>query len=134
MKVKEIMNKKLQTIEPDATVYDAIERLVDKRIRSLVVKPEDEVDVYGVITVRDIVFKVINKGLDIKKIKVKEIASKPLVSVSKDTDIKTLINLMATSNIARVFVFEEGEIVGVVSLLDILSASIIERAKERQCL
>ncbi len=134
MKVEEIMNKKLQTIEPDATVYDAIERLVDKRIRSLVVKPEDEVDVYGVITVRDIVFKVINKALDIKKIKVKEIASKPLVSVSKDTDIKTLINLMATSNIARVFVFEEGEIIGVVSLLDILSASIIERAKERQCL
>ncbi|MDL1970671.1 MAG: CBS domain-containing protein [Candidatus Desulfofervidaceae bacterium] len=134
MKVEEIMNKKLQTIEPDATVYDAIERLVDKRIRSLVIKPKDEVDVYGVITVRDIVFKVINKGLDIKKIKVKEIASKPLVSVSKDTDIKTLINLMATSNIARVFVFEEGEIIGIVSLLDILSASIIERAKERQCL
>jgi len=60
-KVKEIMNTKLETIRPEAMVYDAIERLVDKRLRSLIVLPKDEKDVYGVITVRDIVFKVISK-------------------------------------------------------------------------
>jgi len=39
-KVKEIMNTKLETIRPEAMVYDAIERLVDKRLRSLIVLPK----------------------------------------------------------------------------------------------
>ena len=49
MKAKEIMNRKIEYIEFDATVYDAIEKMVDKRIRSLVVKPKDEEDVLSLI-------------------------------------------------------------------------------------
>ncbi|MCX7725204.1 MAG: CBS domain-containing protein [Thermodesulfovibrio sp.] len=128
-KVKDIMNTKLETIKPDATVFDAIERLVDKRIRSIVVLPKDEKDVYGVITVRDIVFKVISKNLDPKKIKVEEIASKPIISIDKETELEHLIKLMEKFNIARVFIHDAREIIGVVSLLDVLSATLVERAR-----
>ncbi|MCS7214819.1 MAG: CBS domain-containing protein [Thermodesulfovibrio sp.] len=128
-KVKEIMNVKLETIKPDATVFDAIEKLVDKRIRSIVVLPKDEKDVYGVITVRDIVFKVISKNLDPNKIKIEEIASKPIISIDKETELEHLIKLMEKFNIARVFVHEGREIIGVVSLLDVLSATLIDRAR-----
>ncbi len=92
-KVKEIMNTKLETIRPDATVYDAIEKLVDKRMRSLIVIPKDENDVYGVITVRDIVFRVIAHHLDPHKIKVEEIASKPVISIDKETELEHLIKI-----------------------------------------
>ncbi|MDL1971346.1 MAG: CBS domain-containing protein [Candidatus Desulfofervidaceae bacterium] len=129
MKVEEVMNRNIEFIAPDATVYDAIERLVDKRIRSLVIKPKDENGVYGVITVRDIVYKVINKDLDPKKMKIEEIASKPLTCINKDEEIESIIKLMAKFNIARVFVCEGGEITGVVSLLDILANSLIKWAK-----
>lgn len=128
-KVKEIMNTRLETVKPDATVYDAIEKLVDKRMRSIIVLPKDEKDVYGVITVRDIVFKVIAKNLDPHKIKIEEIASKPVISIDKETELGHLIKLMDKFNIARVFVHEGREIVGVVSLLDVLSATLIERAR-----
>lgn len=128
-KVKEIMNSKLETIRPDATVYDAIEKLVDKRMRSIIVLPKDEKDVYGVITVRDIVFKIISKNLDPNKIKIEEIASKPVISIDKETELGHLIKLMEKFNIARVFVHEGREIIGVVSLLDVLSATLIERAR-----
>ncbi|MEN2995392.1 MAG: CBS domain-containing protein [Thermodesulfovibrio sp.] len=128
-KVKDIMNTKLETIKPDATVFDAIEKLVDKRIRSILVLPKDEKDVYGVITVRDIVFKVISKNLDPQKIKVEEIASKPIISIDKETELKHLIKLMEKFNIARVFVHDAREIIGVVSLLDVLSATLVERAR-----
>lgn len=128
-KVKEIMNTKLETIRPDATVYDAIEKLVDKRMRSLIVIPKDEKDVYGVITVRDIVFKVVAQHLDPHKIKVEEIASKPVISIDKETELEHLIKLMEKFNIARVFVHEGKQIVGVVSLLDVMSVSLIERAR-----
>lgn len=129
MKVEEIMNKKIEYIEPDATVYDAIERLVDKKIRSLVVNPKDEHDVYGLITVRDIVFKIINKNLNPRKIKVEEITSKPLVCVARDMPIEHVMALMEKFNIARVVVCEEKKVYGIVSIFDVMAGSLIEKAR-----
>lgn len=128
-KVKEIMNTKLETVIPDTTVFDAIEKLIDKRIRSIIVLPKDDKDVYGVITVRDIVFKVLAKNLDPRKINVEQIASKPVISIDKETELEHLIKLMEKFNIARVFVHDGREIIGIVSLLDVLSATLIERAR-----
>src|SRR4030042_4688378 len=130
MKIDEIMTKKLETIEADAPVYDAIELMIDKRIRSLLVKPSDEKDVSGVITVRDIVYKALGKNLDLNKTKVGEITSKPLVCINKGMDIEYAVNLMTKFNITRVFVSDGKEIIGIVSLLDVMSAALIKRARE----
>jgi len=130
MKVDEIMTKKLETIEADAPVYDAIEKMIDKRIRSLLVKPRDEKDVSGVITVRDIVYKALGKNLDLNKTKVGEITSKPLVCIDKGMDVKDAISLMTKFNITRVFVSDGKKIIGIVSLLDVMSAALIKRARE----
>ncbi|KPJ65239.1 MAG: histidine kinase [Syntrophobacter sp. DG_60] len=127
MRVEEIMVKKIEYIEPDANIYEAIEKMIDKRIRSLVVKPKDEKDVYGIISLRDIVFKVISKDLDPNKVEVEEIASKPLVCIDKDMSIEHATKLMEKFNIARVFVSKEREILGVVALFDIIAGSIKER-------
>jgi CBS domain-containing protein len=129
MKIDEIMVKKLESVEANAPVYDAIEKMVDRRIRSILVKPKDERDVYGIVTVRDIVFKVIGKNLDPNKIRVEEIASKPVISIDKDMDIEHVISLMNKFNIARVFISEGKEIIGVASILDIMAASLIEKAR-----
>ncbi len=130
MNVVEIMTKKLETVEADAPIYDAIEKMIDKRIRSLLVKPRDERDVHGVITVRDIVNKALLKNLDLNKTRVREIASKPLVCVNRDMDVEFAISLMSKFNIARVFVNDGKEIIGIISLLDVLSAELIKRARE----
>jgi len=130
MKVDEIMTKKLAIIDAGATIYDAIESMIDKRIRSLLVKPRDEKDVYGVITVRDIVYKVLGKNLDLNKTKVGEITSKPLVCVDKGMDVEHAVNLMTKFNITRVFISEGKEIIGIISLLDVMSAELIKKARE----
>jgi len=130
MKVDEIMTKKLEILDADASIYDAIERMIDKRIRSLLVKPGDEKDVYGVITVRDIVYKVLAKNLDLNKTKVGEIVSKPLVCIDKGIDVEHAVNLMAKFNITRLFISQGKEILGIVSLLDVMSAELIKRARE----
>ena len=130
MNVVEIMTKKLETIEADAPVYDAIEKILDRRIRSLLVKPKDDKDVHGVITVRDVVTKALAKNLDLNKTKVSEITSKPLVCVDKSMDIEYTINLMSKFNITRVFVNDGKEIIGIISLLDVMSAELIKRARE----
>jgi CBS domain-containing protein len=130
VKVEEIMTKKLEILASDASIYDAIERMIDKRIRSLLVKPGDEKDVYGVITVRDIVYKVLARNLDLNKTEVAEIVSKPLVCIDKGIDVEHAVNLMTKLNITRLFISEGKEILGIVSLLDVMSAELIKRARE----
>ncbi len=103
--------------------------MIDLRLRSLVVTPEDEDDIYGVITVRDVVFKAIYQGSDLNKTRVKEVATKPVVCVNKAMDISHAIKLMKNFNIARVFVCDNMQIVGIVSLMDVMKAFLITRAK-----
>lgn len=126
MKVSEVMNRKVEIIEPEATVLDAIERLVDRRIRSLVVKPEGEDDTYGTVTIRDIVYKCLSEDKEPKKIKIKEITSKPLIYVEKDMSVEHALELMKKFNIARVFVKEENKVVGVVALMDIVAMCLVK--------
>lgn len=129
-KIYEIMNTKLETISADATVYEAIEKLIDKRIRSLLVLPKDEKDEPGVVTVRNIIFKVLAKNINPNKIKISEIASKPLFTVTKDATLEDVLKLMEEHNIARVFVKDGDRIIGLVSFFDIMAQILIERAKK----
>jgi len=122
MKVEDVMTKDLIFIDPDASVKDAIDMMLEKRIRSLLIKPRNEKDTHGVITVRDIVFEVIANEINPEEVRVCDIASKPVVTVRKGTDLKTVIRFMKRFNIARVFVIEDGEIVGIVTLMDIMKA------------
>lgn len=127
MKVSEVMNRKVELIEPEATVLDAIEKLVDKRIRSLVVKPEKEGDTYGTITIRDIVYKCLSEGMEPRKVKVKEITSRPLIYVEKDMSVEHVLELMKKFNIARVFVKEENKVIGVVALMDVVAMCLVNK-------
>lgn len=129
MKVEEIMTTKIEYIDADATLYDAVEKMIDKRLRCLVVKPKNEKDVYGVITGRDIVFKAIGKNLDLARIRVEEIAEKPLVCVNKQMDLAHVISMMQNFNIARVFVCDGTDMQGIVSIMDVMGGSLIDRAK-----
>ena len=126
--VKEIMNTNIEVISGESTVFEAIERLIDKRIRSLLVKLKKD---YGIITVRDIIFKVIAKKLDPLKVKVSEIASAPVIVVRESTSVEEVLSTMEKFNIARVFVKDEktNEVIGVVSFFDILSYFIVKSAK-----
>ena len=130
MKVREFMKTKFEYAEAADTVYDAIEGMLDKRIRSLVVKPGGGEGVYGVITVRDVVFKVLSQGLDPKAVKVFEIASKPLICIDPDTDLADAAALMAKFNISRVFVCEGKKLLGIFSLIDAMAGSLVLRARK----
>ncbi len=129
MKVKEFMTTKIETIGFDKSVYDAAERMVDRRIRSLLVRFPDNDQDNGVITARDVVFKVLAKGLDPNHIKVSEIASKPIISVDRNMDFDEAAKIMGESNVARAFVCDDDRIIGVVALMDVMAATLIARAR-----
>jgi CBS domain-containing protein len=129
MKLTEFMTTKIEYIEPDATVYHVAEKMVDRRIRSLVVRAPDETDGHGVITARDVVFKVLAKGIDPSRMRADELASKPLYCIDQDAGLMDALEVMERHNIARIFVCQGGHIAGVVSMMDIMWAVLILRAR-----
>jgi len=129
MRIDEFMTTRIAYIDADRSVYDSIEKMVDRRIRSLLVRFSGKDTDHGVVTARDIVFKVLGKGVDPTSIKVSSIASRPIVCVDRDVTIAEAAALMEKSHVARLIVCENGNIVGVISLLDIMAATLILRAR-----
>lgn len=129
MKVKEFMTTRIESIGFERSVYDAVETMVDRRIRALLIRfPGGDLE-NGVISARDVVFKVLAKGLDPKKIKVSEIASKPIISIDQNMDFDEAAKVIGEANVARVFVCDNDRIVGVVALMDVMAATLIARAR-----
>lgn len=104
MTVGEIMTTKFLAVKHDANLKIVMKIMADKNIRSVFVKPKDAGDVPGVIAVRDVVFKVLAKGVNPAKVKASDIASKPLVCVDKDMKVEYAAMLLDKFNIARVWV------------------------------
>jgi len=129
MKIHEFMSTKIEYVDADKSVYDAVERMVDRRIRSVVVRFPGKEGEYGVLTSRDIVFRVLAKGINPKNVKVSEIASRPIACIDKDLDFEDAATMMEKSNIARLFVCDEGKITGLISLLDVMAAELVTRAR-----
>lgn len=129
MKVSEIMTSRIEYISGDSSVFEAIEKMIEKRIRSLVVKFRGENESHGVITARDIVCKVIARKKNLREVKVADIASRPLVSIEQEAELNEVAGLMEESGVGRVFVREGDGIVGVVALLDIMAGTLIMRAR-----
>jgi signal-transduction protein with cAMP-binding, CBS, and nucleotidyltransferase domain len=132
MKIGEFMTTRIEYVDDDMTVHDAMKILVDRRKRSLVLVNRSKKKDYAVVTARDVVSKVLAKGLDPKSLKISEIATGPLICLPPDTEFEEVALIMEKKKIARVFVCELGKIVGFVSLLDVMSAELIMRARGRK--
>lgn len=123
-KAKDIMTTDVVTIQGTATVAEAVALMKQRSVRSLIVDRRSEDDAYGIITQRDIVYKVVAKGLDPNSVQVHEIMSKPLVVVNPNLDVKYVARLLANTGLSRAPVIGEHRLMGVVSLSDIVNKAL----------
>ncbi len=123
-KAKDIMTTDVVSISGDATVAEAVALMKSRGVRSLIVERRNEEDAYGIVTQRDIVYKVVAKGLDVAQVKVHEIMAKPLVVVNPNLDVKYVARLLANMGLSRAPVIGEHRLLGVVSLSDIVNKAI----------
>jgi CBS domain-containing protein len=122
MKVRDIMTKDVVTVEPRTVISWVISKMKHFKIRSLIVEKADKNEAYGMVTVRDVVYKVIAEGVDPEMVEVKELTSRPALWVSPDMDIKDVAKFMKERKVSRVLVKEGEDLVGIASLLDVLKA------------
>lgn len=117
-----VMTEHVVDIEADAVVADAIDKMRQWNVSSLLVKPESDMDTWGFMTETDVIEKVVAKGLDPSSVQVHDIMSKPVITVSSNYSLQECAALLARAEIRRVLVYDGQRIVGIVSSSDIFDA------------
>lgn len=118
----------VHAIDPDKPVLDAIRLMADKYIGALLVMRGREL--LGIISERDYARKVILKGRSSAQTLVREIMSSPVVKVGPGDSAHQCMQLMTEKHIRHLPVVEDGEVVGVLSIGDLVKAVIDDQAKE----
>lgn len=116
---------KVWTISPEASVLDALKLMADKDIGALVVLEND--DVVGIISERDYSRKVILQGRSSKETFVKEVMTEEVVCVRPSQSVTISMALMTDKRIRHLPVLDEGKLVGVISIGDVVKAIITEQ-------
>lgn len=123
MQVKDIMTTTVVTIRGSASVAEAVELMKAKKLRALIVEPRSAQDPFGTITESDIVYNVAAFGHDPKKVRVYEVMTKPCITVYPELGVEYLARLFAQSRIRRAPVVDGKQLLGIVSISDILFKS-----------
>jgi CBS domain-containing protein len=106
-------------IDADATVFDAIRRMVDANVGALLVTEGG--GVAGIVTERDYLRRVTLEGRTEKETLVREIMTSPLVYVTPETSVEECMAVMTERRIRHLPVFTDGrELVGIVSIGDLV--------------
>ena len=115
--VRDIMQKKVITIELQKTVQNAVVILKEKHI-SFVVVVKDSKPV-GVISERDSVRKVVAENVDPKSTQLEVIMSKNFKWVEPNASIESAVQKMLNNNIRRLVVLEDEKLAGVITQTDL---------------
>jgi len=117
--VEDIMKKSVTTIEPYATLKDALRLMKQKKLKSLVVDKSSPSDAYGIITNSQILQKILAEDGDIELLNVYDVYKKPAFFVSSKIDVKYAARTMLEHNIKRVVVTDNNELQGILSITDL---------------
>jgi CBS domain-containing protein len=114
----DVMVKQVITTRKDSTVEEAVKLMNEREIGCLIVTENDRP--IGILTERDLLKRILVKSKDLKGMKVQDVMSMPLISVEPNVQIGDASRLMFQKNIKKMPIVKKGELVGLVTLTDIL--------------
>ena len=120
MTAGDICTRSVRTVSPGATVREATRRMKEHDVGCLVAVDRAG-PVEGVVTDRDIVLRVVAEGLDPDTTPVSRVMSRGMIGIAADVPVERAMEVMAEQEVRRLVVTDdEGELVGVLSLDDVL--------------
>jgi CBS domain-containing protein len=128
LRVKHLLNVKgrdVWTIEPEDPVLSAIQMMADKHVGALPVVRGTEL--VGIVSERDYARKVILMGRSSSETPVWEIMSSPVLTVSPDHTVQDCMQLVTEHRVRHLPVMEKNQLVGIVSIGDLVRAVIEEQ-------
>lgn len=116
--MKNVMARPVITIDKNGSVHEVAKIMTEKGIGCIVVTDKDAP--VGMATERDILRRVVAKGLDASNVKMKDIMSKPLITINGSMPIINAIRVMEKNNVRRLLVVEKRKPIGIVTQRDLL--------------
>lgn len=119
--VSKVLEKKggdVLSVSPDSAVFDAIEKMAEISAGTALVMDGNQLA--GIISERDFIRKIYLRKKYGQGVTVKEIMSTELTTVTPDESLETCMNTMTQKRIRHLPVLEDGNVVGIVSLGDIV--------------
>ena len=122
--VRGFMHRYLEVVPPETTIVEAAVRMREKSVGSLLVEPtnaEGRVsNRSGIVTETDLIRKVLAKGMDSSLTRVDQIMTSPLLTITPDRPMLDASHLMKTNHVRHLCVSDKEEIVGVISVRDLV--------------
>lgn len=126
MKLEHVIKRReIYCASTGQTVQEVAEFMTKKGIGAVPVL--DNNNIVGIFTERDLLCRVVAKKKNPKEVKVETVMTKELILASPDSDIKEAIFLMKKYNIRHIPVVKDKELVGIISLRDLLQVEIEDR-------
>jgi CBS domain-containing protein len=128
--VKQLLHSKagsIYAIEPDDPVLEAIQQMAEHSVGALLVMKGKEL--VGIVSERDYARKVILRGRSSSETPVWQIMSSPVLTVRPDQSVQDCMQLMTDRRVRHLPVVERGEVVGVLSIGDLVRAVLDEQQR-----
>ena len=113
------------TVDPDTSVREAIEKMEDISAGTVVVMEGGAV--VGMVSERDVIRKVVLQDQKIDKIKVRELMSTDLTTITPETSLDDCMQLITEKRIRHLPVLCNGSLCGIVSIGDVVKYLIVEK-------
>ncbi len=126
--VKEVLESKgseVWTIAPDALVIDALKLMAEKEIGALAVM--EDAKLVGIVSERDYARKVILKGRASHDTRVRDIMATRVLCTQLDQTVEECMALMTDKRVRHLPVMSDGELVGIVSVGDMVKSIIADQ-------
>lgn len=118
MKAAELMSRHVEFLPAEATAQEAAEMMGELDVGALPVG--NERDLQGILTDRDILYRVVARGLDPTRTRVREVMSAPVVACAEDDPVQAVMDAMAAHHVRRMPVQDAaGRVTGWVTLADL---------------
>ena len=120
VRVRDVMKSGIDIVDRMATVEEALRAMEHTENKCLIVKKRNEDDELGMLLITDIARKVLAKDRPPDRVNVYEIMTKPVLSVHANMDIRYCARLFDRMELTRAPVLDGEEVIGVVSLSDLV--------------
>lgn len=136
MRIGKLLNQKgdfVATLTPEATVWEALSSLGEHRIGALVVSADGRHPV-GIVSERDIVRRLNEQGASVLDGSVSDIMVREVFCASPDDEVVSLMSEMTSRRIRHVPVVRDGELVGIVSIGDVVKNRLDDLEEDNRAL
>ena len=122
------LNREMVCTSPDTTLKESLKIMVEKSIGAMIVK--DGEDIIGIWTERDLMRNVLDEGFNLESTSIKTYMTTSLYTAPYDSSFYQLYDIFLGKRFRHMLIEKHGNIIGIISMGDVIKASLNKKSKE----